>query len=493
MFQSLLCVANAALLYRFLKYSLDSTLALFLSLIFLVSPVNSQVAFSIPAMNNALFFFFGMFALCLLIRFHSARSLFVVVACLFLSLLSKETGILFTLMALIYLFWWDRQRLFAFISIVLLPIALYLMLKANAVGLNNNPNNAPIDALGLGSRLLTVPSIVLFYISKIVWPVPLATDYYWVHPTFSFQYFVLPIVLDLAFLALIVVAGRAIRNKGTPAQHRTFWFFAAWLGLGLLAHLQIIPLDETVSETYLYFPIVGLLGMIGLTVSVLTPRIDSVSIRTKPIDRRVIIAVGSALLLFFGLRTAVRGTNYSSQATLAYSDIGPSPDDYNALINVGDNLLDQGRNSESVVYFERSIDVFPTYAGYRDLGIGLTYDGDYAGAMATFYKALTYSANDDTASSQIYEGMGKLTLVYGDFNSSKNLIDSALSRYPQDSDLWLSLAVLLEKNNENTLAKQALGEATYYGQVPAYISENITLDHPFTINFIGTGKMVSIP
>ncbi len=171
-FQLILYIGGAILLYLFLQKSFGSILSLALSLVFLVHPVNSQAVFAIPSMQEGLFFFFGMLAIWSLVRFRSVRSLLFVALCLFLSLLSKEIGVLFVVMSALYLFWFDRKRLLAYLSVMVLPIIFYLLLKIHAVGLFAGPNQniAPIASLSLGGRLLTAPAIVLFYITKFIFP-----------------------------------------------------------------------------------------------------------------------------------------------------------------------------------------------------------------------------------------------------------------------------------------------------------------------------------
>jgi len=137
-FQMLLCAFSAYLLYGLFKFFIHPRLALFLAMLFLVHPANSQVAFSIPNLQDALFFFFGILALTLLVRYRSIMSLALAVGCLTASLLGKETGIFFVLMALVYLLGWDRHRLYAFLGLILAPIVLYVSLRANAIGWNLN-------------------------------------------------------------------------------------------------------------------------------------------------------------------------------------------------------------------------------------------------------------------------------------------------------------------------------------------------------------------
>src|SRR5665213_1907759 len=202
--QLILGIASATILYLVFRYSFKPVLALFLSLIFLLHPIDSQVVFAIPSMEDSLFFFFGILAFWLVIRFKSTRSLIPVAICLFLSLLAKETAILFVAMSLLFLFWFDRKRLYKFVGVMSLLLVLYIALRVNAIGWISNSNNVPIDSLGFAGRLLTAPSIALFYITKFIFPVKLASANYWVYPTFSFRHVLLPLLIDLAVLALLI-------------------------------------------------------------------------------------------------------------------------------------------------------------------------------------------------------------------------------------------------------------------------------------------------
>jgi hypothetical protein len=478
--QLLLCIGSTIILYLFFRYSFRSVLALVLSLIFLLHPVNSQVVYAIPSMQEALLFFFGILALYLLLRLKSVRSLLLVAVCLFLSLLSKETGILFVAMALLYLFWWDRKRLYLFMGIMALPVALYLALRIHAVGLFTPLISGPIDSLSLASRLLTAPSIFLFYITKFIFPVKLAAVYYWTYPTFSVRHVLLPLVIDLAVIALVVYLVFVIRKKASKTQYFTYLFFAIWSALGMFMLLQIVPLDMTACEIWFYFPMAGVLGMIGVVLVTFQARI-------RPIWFFVIAALLIGLL---GVRTAFRGADWRSAITLDQRNISASKEDYNAYNNLAKVLVTQGNYSEAKAYLERSISIYPTYNNYHDLGALLESQGDYSGAAQAFGHALKYSNGQQSG---IYEDIATLTMVYGDPASNKQFLLSALKKFPQDSNLWLALAILEDKNNDNPAARVAITKAASYGQIPQSIHDNIMNARPFSLNFGGTGQVLEIP
>jgi hypothetical protein len=305
--QLALYLLTGVLVFWFFRFSFKPLLALSLALLFLVHPLNSQSVYSISALQDVLFMLFGMLAMWVLLRFDSRKSLIYVAALLFLSLLSKETGILFVFMSVIYLYLFDRQRTGRLALYVAAPLALYLALKAHAVGLGTHPQEGPIDSLGLWGRLATSPSIILFYLAAFVWPVGLASRYYWTYPSISITHFLLPLALDLIALGAVIYGAKVVKRNLPHGDYLTYWFFAAWLGLGLAIHSQVIPLDMTACTNWFIFPMIGVLGLIGEMVKVLT--------KHWPSWQRLGPAVLVILLCALSLGSFLRGFDWRDQET----------------------------------------------------------------------------------------------------------------------------------------------------------------------------------
>jgi hypothetical protein len=475
LFQLLIYIASAVMLYLVFKYSFKPVLALVLTLIFLVHPINSQVAFAIWSSQEVLFFFFGILAFLLLLRYKSIRSLIPVAICLFLSLLAKETAVAFIIMALLYLFWFNRDRLFAFLGIMVMPVCLYLVLRIYAVGLNTHEYVAPISNLNLVGRLYTAPSIMLFYMSKFIFPWKLATAYYWVYPSFSFRHVLLPFLIDLAVVGVFVYIGFALRKRAKKANFYTYLFFAAWAAIGILLHLQIIPIDMTASETWFYFSMVGVLGMVGVILG---------AYKVRP---KWFLTIAVILICLLGVRTAIRGLDWSNPNTLTYKNITASPEDFVAYNDIANSLNNQGHYQKAKAYELDSINIYPTYFGYYNLGVIQVELRNFPDAINAYNNALKYG-NDVI----IYENLAELSILYGNPTSDGQLFTNALGRFPQDVKLWTYLAIIEDKYNANAKAQTYITKAASLGPVSQFIYNKIISNQPFTLSLPDLGKRVQI-
>jgi hypothetical protein len=473
-FQILICIGSTIFLYLFLRYSFKPDLALFLSLIFLVHPMNSETALAIPVTQDTLFFFFGILALYLSVRFKSITSLLFVSFCLLLSLFAKETGVLFVAMTTAYLFKWDRKRLYPFFGMLVIPMLLYLVLRVHAVGLlGNQPNSSPIQRLGLDGRLLTAPSIVLFYLAKFIFPWKLATSYFWVYRKFTVMHVLTPLLIDCAIVTIFVYAGMRIYVRATAAIFYTYLFFSLWLNLGLLFVMQIFPLDSTASEAWFYFPMVGLLGMLGVIVTVFP-------LHLRP---QLIYVLAISVLLILGFRTAMRGFDWRSPYQLAIMDTNNSQDNFRADYIVEDFMQDKGQYQSALPYAEAGTESGPSYSGFVSLATIYTNLGDYPQAQTAYSYSLKYATPSTV--NQTYEGYCALALLSDSVSSYGKCLYGVGKAVPRDSTAWLYLSFIEVKKHNSTNARLAVTKADMYGQVPQQIYDAIINNQPISINVAG--------
>ncbi len=472
-------IASAVLLYLIFRYSFSPALALGLSLIFLVHPLDSQVAFAIPSMQDALFFFFGVLALWLLLRFESKRSLALAAFCLFLAILSKETAIAFIVMAVLYLFWFNRERLRLFIGIILIPLGLYILLRLHAIGLNPYENVAPINNLSFLGRMYTSPSILLFDISKLLFPWKLATAYYWTDSTFSIRHVLLPLILDFAVVGMVIYAGVIVRRKATEARYYTFLLFTIWATVGLVLHSQIIALDMTACETWFYFSMAGVLGMVGIFGSTIT---------VKARANHALFITVAVVIGLLGIRTAVRGLDWRNMETLSYKDVSASPDDFVAYNDLGANFSSQKQYTKAMRYIHQSISIYPTYFNYSNLATAKFNTHDYAGAFTAYNKTLNYGQT-----APLYEQLAELSLLYGSPGYDDNLFTEAVGRFPHDATILTYLALVEQQYGSNDKAKAYITDAVQNGQVSQSLYGHIMNNESFDLHLDNVNETIHIP
>jgi len=472
-----LYIASAYILFLvFRHFFKKQTLALFLSLLFLIHHLNFQIVYSIPTMQDALFFFFGILAIWTLISHESNKSLWVVVAYLMLAMFSKESGVLFVIVTFLYLFWFDRDRIRTLFYRLVGPIILYLILRFNAVGMAGSSHAAPINNLDLVERLFTAPSVLFFYISKLVFPQQLSLGYYWVNPNFSVENVLFPLLIDIAVVGLFIFLGFRIRAKLPKKKLRIYLFFAAWTIIGLGLYMQVLPgLDFTACETWFYFTMVGLLGMIGISA-------QTVKIRFQP---EWLIIPAMLLIVVLGVRSNLRGLDYSSQYKLAVHDLEVSSDNFAAMTNISQYYIDQGNFNEAALYAKRSIDIYPGFSNYTNLGVALQQTGDFKGAIDAYDKALKYGNVGI-----IYGNLALIHIVYSKPSDTEQFFKMALQEYPHDYKLWVYYAVFQGAVGSNDNAKTAIMNAAKYGNVPTAIYEGIMNHKSFSVPILGKTVLV---
>jgi hypothetical protein len=92
----------------------------------------------------------------------------------------------------------------------------------------------------------------------------------------------------------------------------------------------------------------------------------------------------------------------------------------------------------------------------------------------------------------IYEDLATLTLVYGNPAEDKQFLLNSLQQFPRDATLWTYLAILEDRNNDNTDAKISISNASDYGQVPPIIYDGIVNDQPFMLQLNNLGTKIRI-
>ena len=439
-------IINACLVFAIFNLLLlgkkerTSYAALFLALAFLIHPLQVESAVYISALQDVLFLLFGLWGLYRLIAFNLKKTTDYVWlgTLLLLSLLSKETGILFIPVVLLYayLFKKPKDTLLSIINISFIVGVAYAVLRFGIARVYGAKEGlSPIMRVGLGTRLLTAPKVISYYLQNSIWPQNLAIAQHWVVRQATWQQFYLPLGISLTLVIGLIVWLLHLKKK----HHDYFLlalFFSAWFSLGLGLHLHVIPLDMTVADRWFYFPILGLLGLLAVAWQ---------SLATKKLE---VLALGLAifLVIILSARSIIRVLDWKNGLTLFSHDIAISQNAFDLENNLGVELFRAGQFEAAKPHFETSIKLAPYWwSNYNNLGAYYNRRGNLVQAEKLYKKAI---ANSDYYLA--YINLAGILLRQEKFEEAQQFLEQeALPRFPHNPELLKFWQYAQMKQNQN--------------------------------------------
>jgi hypothetical protein len=466
----ILHITGASLLFLFFCLFFGTDLSFFLALLFLVHPINVESVAYIGASQSELYFIPGLIALLLANKKELSKTRFyIIIGLICISIFTKETGFLYIPLIILYRYLFNLGKLKQFFLASVALCILYLIARI-FVGnvIFEEAGYIAIINLPLFTRLLNIPAIITYYAKTFIFPMTLAVWQQWIVTTITLQSFYIPLLVCLFLAILIFAEGLYLFRKDTkrPIQNEKhhdkkkklainntkmfpqFIFFLAWLLLGMGLILQIIPLDMTVADRWFYFPVVGLLGLIGIMLQVV--------LDTRPYHRKPFIICTVIILCLFSLRSFVRTFDYKNNITLYSHDLKTSSDSDNLMVldSYIVELRGENRNEEALQSAEKgtTLNNNPIATRITDYDyLALLYqekDQSDIQALPAYEKAATlakYTTAYDIKQSfvkGIYDNLASSYLFENKYEDLITFINGqALQKFPDDSCLYGHLAV----------------------------------------------------
>jgi tetratricopeptide (TPR) repeat protein len=429
LFQVLFHTANAVLFFLVLRFFLRNTLSFCIALIFLVHPINNEAVVYSANLQEVLFFFFGMLSLFVLrgLSKLTLKTALLPSFLILLSLLSKESGILFLVITIFFSFSYIKSGSKYLILSHLLALALYLLLRYPIAKIHLAQESiTPLYNAHIADRLIQIPTILFYYLKTFLFPLQITSHHFWMIRSINFSNFFMPLFMSGLFFLFLLSLGVYI-YKSKRKIFRNYLFFFIWFSIGLGLHLQIYPLDMTVADRWFYFPIVGLLGMIGTIVNQI--KIKSVFISRTGITL-LIILIGA-----LSYRTFLRNFDWRDELTLFGKDIKTTPDNF-VLDNLyASALLSDGQISKAKPYVSSSIKEYPFYANLNNMAIIYASEGNLVKA-----KEFLKQSVDNSNFYVVYENYSNFLFIYDDINEAESFTKEALKMFPENPRLWSILA-----------------------------------------------------
>lgn len=428
--QIVIHIANAILVFLLFKFFLKkNVLSFFFSVIFLVHPINAEAVLYIANTQEVLFFFFGMTAFLLLLRTNKVLTLKRIIVTSFfllLSLFSKETGVLFIALAIAYTLIFRKEFTKSLLTSWAIIFFIYLFMRYGLAKMQlAQIPIAPLAKASLLERIINIPAIINHYLATFIFPKDLIVADFWIIQNINTANFYLPFLIILAlFSAFLILALRLYQQK--HKYRKIYIFFFIWFIIGLLLHLQILPLDATVADRWFYFPIIGLLGLIAVVFQL-------VEIRVR---RYKLLVVLLAIIILSGLslRTFIRTFDWRDSLTLYMHDLKIQQDNFFLQNSIGAELIIAGKYEQAKPYVESSVKAFPYFGNVNNMAAIYLSEGNTEKTREYLQKALTLGDNY-----LVYQNYSNFLLNYDTPQNAKKFTEEALAKYPQNPKLRQNL------------------------------------------------------
>lgn len=445
-------VTNAALVFALLRRLLDlaqaasdpraaarsCTVALLAALVFALHPMQVETVAWVSELKGGLSTGFGLLGLW---WYYRSPKRLPTAICFVAAMLAKPSAIVFPGVLLLI----DRILLGRSLRKSVTGPALYglLLLPLLLVTKHLQPDSMLDVVPTPAQRLVVAADALAFYVTKVVFPFPLAVDY-----GRSPQ-----LVLGdlpgwrLGLLALLSVAGVAVvvyalarPRPRAPDATAGVWLLCGWsiFLLALAPVLGLVPFGfqqfSTVADHYVYLPLLGLgVMVVGLLI------------RLGPfVSTRWVAAVVLAACAVLSFQQAGR---WRSNESLFAHTVRVNPRSYLACQSLAEEHLHGGRYDEAIAWATRALAIRPDYVNAQlTLALGWSQQGEAAKALALYESFL--ARNPSTVGTRarlvasLHNNLGMLLARSGRTAEAVEHFRTAIAIFPRSLNAHLNLGNL---------------------------------------------------
>lgn len=439
LFQILLRITTVYFLFKVFSHFFSKKVSLFLSLIYLVHPMNeSQVAY-IASVADMLFICFGLMSLHISLG-EKAEWFHLIIAKVLLlgSLFSKESGVLFFLVTTIAQLRFSIKRFVMYAIGGVAVVGIYFLTRLNLSSFSIPDTELyPFHELSILQRIINVPKILSFYISKFFIPYDIGGLHMWTVKEITFPSFYQPLIIDIAFFMVLAVIGFYIYTK-RPKRIFTYLFFLSFCILGMSVNVQIVPLDYTVSSRWFAFSMIGLLGIAGTFIDR-----QSYPEQTK----KMIAVVGCMILVYLSVLTVIRNNYWKDNISL-FSRWAMIDDNFAIENLLANSYFLEEKYIQAKAHAEKSVSMLIYDSNLSLLAQIHEKLGDVPKAL-DYARATVKQENYARGghSIPIYSEVVQLFMRNNEFSDALTVLKSAVVEYPDQPYFWTMMAVANEKLN----------------------------------------------
>ena len=441
----LLQTANTLLFYLFLKrVTKSNTLACFSTLLFTAHPILTETVNSISYREDLLTALFFLIAFILYLKinkpfFNKSKFLLYYLGSLFsylLALFSKEMAITFPILLILFDIFYlpSGKPLQAFIKKLkgiyigyFSVTAFYLFIQFVVF------RHVYIKLDQTRQSLFVMIKVLASYLKLLFLPFNLNADYVVPPITAGIISFIISVLL---VTTVIIITIRLCKNN------KQYWFFISWFFITLLPVSNIIPIGNIMAERYLYIPIMGFSGIIGILVQ-------------KFNLKNPLVAICFTIVIFIlGVMCINRNGIWRDELALWYSTAIREPDSARAHHNIGVVHSANGYYEYAESEYKKTLEINPKdIEAHYNLGNAYERKGILDNAIKEYQEVIRYNPYYADA----YNNLGSIYKKRLFLDEAAELYKKAIRCNPFNPNYYNNLGLVY---HEEKLYKEAVTEFT---------------------------------
>ena len=418
----------AAAFYVALSRRFRTTAAFWAAALFAWHPVNAESVVPVYCRDNLLVALWVVALVFLQEAPRSRRAGWLCVGFYALSLLAKESAVVFPLVgaayALCYFSASERAAarwIFAALGAV---AAAYVLARLRWLPFVTQHPLSVIADQPLGWRLWTFLGCLPRYLGLFLFPWRLHTERVFATTTLADPW-------PWAGLALLALWAAWAARERRRRPHVALGL--AWFLVPLLPVSNAAPLAATMTEHWMYLPAMGLLWLAAGELDALAGRLGESAAGARAAGATA-LALG-LVLCALGIRTVLREGDWRDAVTLYTRDLPYARNSFLLPNNLGVELFRRGRYDEAEAQFRAALALEPRYGTtMNNLGAVLEHKGDLD-AAASYYRQAIQASDFALA----YANLGNIFLKEGEPGKAVEVLEEGRRLHPYDDKIAANL------------------------------------------------------
>ena len=327
-------------------------------------------------------------------------------------------------------------------------------------------------------HLLTQSHVIINYFRLLFLPFNLTIDY--VFPIYKDIFEPLTALCIIIIFLILIFSFKNI-NKSPVLSFSVLWFFIT------LSPTSLIPLEDSMSERWLYLPSIGFCLFM---VFILKPFFGK-----ERITKFSPFLILSIILLLFAANSYQRNIIWQSEYTLWKDALAKTGNKARPYLALGYLNFKNGNYRKAIDYYKKSIELYPTAEAYNNLAYALTKlktSNDTA-----VIQLLKESISLKPGNYKAYLNIGDIYFIKKDYNEALKYYQKALDVNPKFSAAHLGIGIIDERLGRTSAALERYRTAlkfdplnrealyslgTLYLNTAQYVNAIITLERLISLS-----------